>query len=389
MKDIFPEYFLPSSSEFDTLWDSAIVSFDANILLHVLRFKQNSADEILKVIENLGDRAWLTNQAAKEFLVRRHTVFLDLATPYNDLQKKLEEMSDEFEGTVDEVANKHRDHPSLDFGNLKAAGRKGFNRIQENINSHREGHPTDSHADLLVERVSKIFSGKVGEKPDESSVESIEKEGKDRFSKKIPPGYMDQNKNDGGYGDLFVWLQLIEKASAEKKPLIFVTDDQKEDWWRRVQGRTIGPRPELREEFTKKTGQQFYMYSLSNYLTHTKDRGSAVSVSAIREAEKEAKRAQNVTKNIISTDDLKILRKLQLQRAASDRVAKYMLRMPSSNIDYGDDQARMLGLNDEKYKVDAALLEYFLDLQNRISADQAEGRETPIQDDGDPTGTKD
>jgi hypothetical protein len=290
MRDIFPEYFTPTSEEFDELWNAAFVSFDANVLLHILRFKQDSAEEIIKVLENIGDRAWITNQAAKEFLSRRHNVFLELANPYNELSKKLSELMDAFQQRVEEVAKRHRDHPSLDFEKIKADSRKGFRKLQHKLEKSQSRHPTDSHADELVERVASMFTGKVGPAPTTAERQAVEKEGKDRYAKNVPPGFMDQGKDDGGFGDLFVWKQLIDKSRTEKKPVIFVTDDTKEDWWQRVNGRTIGPRPELRNEFVRETGQQFYMYSLSNYLSHTKMRGVDVSASAIREAQNQYKR---------------------------------------------------------------------------------------------------
>jgi len=33
------------------------------------------------------------------------------------------------------------------------------------------------------------------------------------------------------FGDLIIWKEMIEKAKAEKRPIIFVTDDGKSDWW--------------------------------------------------------------------------------------------------------------------------------------------------------------
>ena len=47
-----------------------------------------------------------------------------------------------------------------------------------------------------------------------SNVETHAREGKFRYSEKIPPGYMDEykNKKDGlqKYGDLFAWKQILD-----------------------------------------------------------------------------------------------------------------------------------------------------------------------------------
>ena len=64
------------------------------------------------------------------------------------------------------------------------------------------------------------------------------------------------------YGDFIIWKQLIEHAIDTKKNVIFVTDDEKEDWWEEFNGKTIGPRPELSKEFREKTSKLFLMYGV-------------------------------------------------------------------------------------------------------------------------------
>ncbi|MFM6134336.1 MAG: PIN-like domain-containing protein [Sphaerospermopsis kisseleviana] len=68
------------------------------------------------------------------------------------------------------------------------------------------------------------------------------------------------------YGDFLIWKQIIEYSKSQNKPVIFITDDKKEDWWLEQSGRTIGPRPELIEEFYKDTSQKFWMYSVDRFV---------------------------------------------------------------------------------------------------------------------------
>jgi predicted restriction endonuclease len=49
---------------------------------------------------------------------------------------------------------------------------------------------------------------------------------------------------------------------------VFVTDDNKEDWWLEISGKTIGPRPELLAEVYAKTGlSAFYIYNSERFMT--------------------------------------------------------------------------------------------------------------------------
>ena len=59
-------------------------------------------------------------------------------------------------------------------------------------------------------------------------------------------------------------------ASTRKKPVIFVTEDEKKDWWWRIEDRIVGPRPELIEEMKEKASVSYYSYSLEPFMKHTK-----------------------------------------------------------------------------------------------------------------------
>ncbi len=73
---------------------------------------------------------------------------------------------------------------------------------------------------------------------------------------------------------------MIEKAKTDQKPIIFVTDDGKSDWWYIHHGRKIGPHPELVEEFLAATGQQFHIYELLQFLRYAAETGSIIQPEA-------------------------------------------------------------------------------------------------------------
>lgn len=71
------------------------------------------------------------------------------------------------------------------------------------------------------------------------------------------------------FGDLILWLQLIDHAQSQKKPVIFTIDDSKEDWWRRDKDRKekiLVPRPELIQEIYAKAYIPFYMYLADEFI---------------------------------------------------------------------------------------------------------------------------
>lgn len=76
-------------------------------------------------------------------------------------------------------------------------------------------------SDKIEQEILSLLQGIVGDPFTQDEIKLIEVRGKARYSKKIPPGYEDdENKNDfrsyGNityelkYGDLIIWFQLIE-----------------------------------------------------------------------------------------------------------------------------------------------------------------------------------
>lgn len=72
---------------------------------------------------------------------------------------------------------------------------------------------------------------------------------------------------------MLIWKELIEYSKKNKKPLIFVTDDGKEDWWKKENGITIRPREELIKEFYDLTGIRILIYNSDQFLKFAKQRG--------------------------------------------------------------------------------------------------------------------
>jgi hypothetical protein len=121
------------------------------------------------------------------------------------------------------------------------------------------------------DRVSQIYAGvlppcvvDLPQGPEERA--KITAEAARRARLHIAPGYKDQTKEDGGIGDLMIWLTALQEADKRKKHCIFVTNEQKSDWWVKSRG-TFQPRPELLEEYRRHSeGKSVHFLPLSGLL---------------------------------------------------------------------------------------------------------------------------
>jgi rRNA-processing protein FCF1 len=83
----------------------------------------------------------------------------------------------------------------------------------------------------------------------------------------IPPGYKDSGKDDAGVGDLLIWYTILEIGKTRKKSVIFVSGEEKADWYTKSEGQPLYPRYELVDEFRRRSGgQTFQIVKFSRFL---------------------------------------------------------------------------------------------------------------------------
>jgi PIN like domain len=280
MKATFPGWYAKTSEDLKVLWDRAILVPDTNILLHLIRHSANIRSQLMAVFERKKEALWIPYQVGAEFQRRRLDVQQHALDAYDRLAEEVKASANQARNKL----NQYRAHPVIDIEGEVAALDVYHADFEKRMAAARLKHPTDELAASFI-RVTDLFAGRVGAKPTEERLTAIRKEGEERYAKKIPPGFEDAKKGtDGGdkFGDLIIWKEMIEKAKADKRPLIFVTDDGKSDWWYIHHGKKVGPHPQLVEEFLTATGQQFHIYELPQFLRYSVETGSAIQPDAVQ-----------------------------------------------------------------------------------------------------------
>jgi hypothetical protein len=100
-----------------------------------------------------------------------------------------------------------------------------------------------------------------------SKKEAVINEFKKRQLHNIPPGYKDTSKHDKGVGDLIIWLTILQIGKMTKKSLVFVSGEEKTDWWVKSEKQLLYPRFELVDEYRRASGgNSFHILKFSNFL---------------------------------------------------------------------------------------------------------------------------
>lgn len=213
------------------IWKTAIFVFDANVVLNLYRYSEDTRDEFVKILQNLRSRSWMPEQAAHEFLKNRANVIKAQIKAYNETQTEIDKLSKSFSGS--------RAHPFIS----KAAKDKfesAVAKINDEMAENKEKQESLIYKDSIKDQVADIFDGRVGERYSSDELVDIFRRGGERYAANVPPGYKDGGKNPdpktemdqrSNFGDWIIWRQIMDHASAKKVPVILVTDDRKEDWW--------------------------------------------------------------------------------------------------------------------------------------------------------------
>ncbi len=268
MRELFRGYYRPTEQESLEIWKESTFSFDSNVLLHIYSYTPKTQERFFEIVQRLQDRVWLPHQVAYEYQNNRVKVIFQELKAYSEIHSVLNESLESLRHNL----KRYNKHSLISTNEIVAVIERAFKRVKSNLTKANQEHPDLLQSDALRERITELLDGKVGEAYSEDDLEEIYKEAERRFNYKKPPGYKDATKTiPGKYGDAVLWFQLIEYAKLKARPLTFVTDDMKEDWWLEYEGKTISPRPELAQEMLSKARVQFYMYSADQFMAHAEE----------------------------------------------------------------------------------------------------------------------
>ena len=239
----------------------------------------------MDLIDSLQGRVWIPHQAGLEFFRNRLNVIAQESDKYRPAIQSMERLLSEFEGSLR--------HPFLSekvFSELRAV----FKIAQKELLDRKEENDRRKEQCDILRWMTERFKNSMGEPFNEKVASDLSSKGQIRYDNKVPPGFEDAKKPvDRRFGDLFVWKQILHHSKESEKGIIFVTSDNKEDWWQ-IEGRkTLGPRVELKAEFNREGHGCFQMYQTRRFLKFANQYlNSKVSKEVVREVEEAERRTR-------------------------------------------------------------------------------------------------
>lgn len=288
----FMHYLVPSEDAVKTALLGGLVVFDTNVLLSTYRFAPDGREQLLSAMERMRDRVWVPHRVGLEFHRRRLEVIADQRAAYstalNVVEKHKSALSKDMRNAILHLARRAAltDRDKQPLLELLEASLEPLGEIKSIIGQLDDNHDAIGihEDDAIILRLQEIFGENVGE--DFTTEERAEAmtEATNRKDEKLPPGFKDADKEEF-FGDYFVWRQALAEAGRRSAThLLFVTDDQKEDWYLTVKGKHLAD-PRLAEEVTESCGAQLVMMNSETLLRHARDYLNAdVSSETLRQA---------------------------------------------------------------------------------------------------------
>lgn len=241
--------------------DDCIFVLDTNALLVPYATGSQSLGEIRKVLETLKvqQRLKIPGQVAREFANNRPERLKEIFQQLNRKQQNIQTVAIGRYPLLEE---------NEDFKTAIALEKE----INERFTQYRKliGNVIAQTKDWLWnDPVSLIYSQLFSEDTIwdlELDRDHLKAELQYRYLHKIPPGFKDSGKDDDGIGDLLIWYTILAIGKT-KTNIVFVSGEEKPDWFHRSEKQVLYPRFELVNEFSLISGgHSFHIIKLSELL---------------------------------------------------------------------------------------------------------------------------
>jgi hypothetical protein len=243
MRSVVPEFYGHDDEALQNIVTTATIALDTNTLLDLYRVGRVQREEILAVLRKVRHRIFIPYQVALEFHRKRLDAVSQNQTVWDGIAAGIS-------GPKVETLNSIRD-PSLrrQVDGLIVQITQDFkDRLADLIREHTlRFEDIRDHDPVLEELDSILDDATMGQKPTDDQLKVRREDATKRVKARIPPGFMDASKTDSS-GDYLLWAEILDHAKGSDRPMLLVTRDIKEDWYRKTRGQMIGPNDDLIRE---------------------------------------------------------------------------------------------------------------------------------------------
>jgi hypothetical protein len=280
MRDKFFPFFKHSEEELKDIWENGFIVIDANVLLNTYKMDSEARKQFFEVLSfaDIPEKLWMPYQVGWEFLKNRKKAIDSTVNSLVDAKREIKKRIEGLKSNIERSGLKfHEDFlikitdEIKDFQTQMNSLFDGYEDVKKESDYYEKGQLKES--DPISDMIFELYKEKTGDRFSQETLLKFFKEGQFRFDLLIPPGFEDVDKGDyRTYGDFIIWEEIKKKAIESKKPIIFVTEDHKEDWWLKDHKNNMKPQQQLLAEFRNETKQYIFMYTYKDFIEEAKKR---------------------------------------------------------------------------------------------------------------------
>jgi PIN like domain len=270
VRELFPAFYDLTPDKLSTLWHEGVFVFDTNMLLNIYRYNDETRDRFFEILGKLNSRIWIPYQVASEYQDNRIEVIEQQLKAYGEVSQAIKNASNILDG----LTHLSKKHSFIKIDELIEIPKKALGEANKKLSQEQNQYKREFEnlrtSDNRREKIEQLFQDRVGTPYGTDKMLELYRQADTRFELQIPPGWKDKSKKKyNKYGDVILWFQLIDYVRSQKKPIIFVTDDGKSDWYisrEESKASTIRPRPELVQEMLVEANVLIHMYQGYEFL---------------------------------------------------------------------------------------------------------------------------
>ncbi|MGG0239820.1 PIN-like domain-containing protein [Bacillus rhizoplanae] len=280
---MFQGFIRYTEEEYKELWNNAIFVVDTNVLINFYKYTTKDTYKMFfDILKDLKDkeRLYIPHQVALEYFHNYEKNMFLQHEGYKKLVNKLVSLKDTANTSIKSIESEYPFIQVDDFKFLVKELDEANKKVKEQLDIELKALPDVKE---IQENILELLDGIVGQPYTQEKLNEIEKDGEIRYTYEVPPGWEDGNdpdkqgfRNYGAmryqqkYGDLIMWHQMMDKAKTSSKPIIFITEEKKEDWWEKDKKAIKRPQPQLIQEFFEETSQKFNMFRIERFVENAK-----------------------------------------------------------------------------------------------------------------------
>lgn len=283
MRKSLIEYYQPTDAEFKDLWDKCVFVFDTNVLLDMYSYPDDVRDIYFTVLESIKNRIWIPFHVALEYQRNRTNRITSSNAVINKAYSAINNNAESLQQEIRTIELNKRNTGVTNLEELIQAIKEANEKLSQAVKVARDRCISIGLDDPIREKLSAILDGRVGEPIEkQDALDIMIADADKRYEDSVPPGFSDKKKGghfiyrnvqyQNKYSDLVIWKQVLRHASESKiSHIIFITGDNKEDWWQKEDGKTLGPHPGLiREAITDGGIAHLWIYTPDRFLQYAK-----------------------------------------------------------------------------------------------------------------------